>query len=212
MDGSSFDKLSVTVHRLREQATRRNALRLLLGGTAAAVGGVIASQSESEAKKKNKKKKNCRSGYGGQCNSNKDCCNGNCRNGRCWYNGNGNGNGNGNNGGRYCNGVRCVDGWRCCYFQGYQRCLPDYHAACTGSGICPNTWNTCGWNGSIRQCCGLGQQCCYSNTFNNYICLSDQADCDDFNRSASVDGASLENIEGASEPISVTDIDPSEYE
>jgi hypothetical protein len=186
MDGSSFDKL---------------------GGTAAAVGGVFASQSESDAKKK----KHCRSGYGGRCNSNKDCCNGNCRNGRCWYNGNGNGNG-GNNGGRYCNGVRCVDGWRCCYFQGYQRCLPETHAACLGSGECPNTWDTCGWNGSIRQCCGLGQQCCYSNTFDNYICLSDQADCDDFFRSADVDGESISSFEGTSEPIPVTDIDPAEYE
>ena len=43
MDGSSFDKLSVSVHRLREQASRRNALRLLAGGTAAAVAGACYS-------------------------------------------------------------------------------------------------------------------------------------------------------------------------
>ena len=205
MDGSSFDKLSVNVHRLREQASRRNALRLLAGGAVAAVGGIVAGHSDSEAKRK----KNCRSGYGGRCNSNKDCCNGKCRNGRCWYTGNGNG--GGNNGGRYCNGVRCVDGWRCCYFQGYQRCLPETHAACIGSGECPNTWDTCGWNGSIRQCCGVGQQCCYSNTFNNYICLSDQVDCDDFNRTAEVAGKSRSAFE-ASDPIPVTDIDPAAYE
>lgn len=207
MDGESFDRLSVVVHRLRDQATRRGALRLLIGGSAAAVGGLIAS--ETEAKKKHKKKhKNCK-GYGGGCGGNKDCCNGSCRNGRCWYTGNGNG---GNNGGRYCNGVRCANGWRCCYFQGWQRCLPDGHAACAGGGICPNFWEECGWNGSIRQCCGVGQKCCYSDNFNNYICLPDGADCNDFNRTADIAGESKPSVEGATQPIPVSEIDPAAYE
>jgi hypothetical protein len=211
MDGSSFDKLSVSIHRLREQASRRNALRLLAGGTVAAVAGAIATETDAKKKKKHKKhkKKNCRNGFGGRCNSNRDCCNGRCRNGFCWYTGNG---GGGGNGGQRCNGVRCPNGWRCCYFQGWQRCLPETHAACTGSGECPFTWDTCGWNGSIRKCCGVGQKCCYSDNLNMDICLPDGADCDDFNRSASVEGQSISSIEGASEPIPVTDIDPSEYE
>ena len=208
MDGSSFDKLSVSVHRLREQASRRNALRLLFGGAAAAIGGATAS--DSDAKKKKRKRKNCRSGYGGPCNSNKDCCNGKCRNGRCWYTGNGNG--GGNNGGRNCNGMRCPNGWRCCNFQGYRRCLPNTHPACIGYGECPFTWDTCGWNGSIRNCCGLDQKCCYSNTFDRHMCLPDGADCDDFFRSAEIEGESISSVEGATEPIPVTDIDPSEYE
>ena len=204
MDGSSFDKLSVSVHRLREQATRRKALRLLLGGTAAAaIGSVLTSESEAN-------KKRCRSGYGGRCNSNKDCCNGRCRNGRCWYTGGGDG--GGNTGDRYCNGVRCASGWRCCSFQGIKRCLPRDHAACIGSGECPFTWDTCGWNGSIRQCCGVGQHCCYWNSLNRYICLPDGANCNDFSRSAGVESESISSVEGASEPIQVTEIDPSEYE
>ena len=32
MDGESFDRLSVVVHRLRDKATRRGALGLMLGG------------------------------------------------------------------------------------------------------------------------------------------------------------------------------------
>ncbi len=53
MDGSSFDKLSVSVHRLREQASRRSALRLLAGGTIAAVGGAVTTEADAK-KKKNK--------------------------------------------------------------------------------------------------------------------------------------------------------------
>jgi hypothetical protein len=205
MDGSSFDKLSVSVHRLREQASRRNALRLLLGG-AAAVSGILASQPESEAKKKKKKRrKRCRTGYGGRCKSNRDCCNGKCRNGICWYKPGG----GGGNGGRNCNGVRCPNGWRCCNFQGFRRCLPNNHPACIGYGECPFAWETCGWNGSIRHCCGLNQRCCYSNSLNQHICLPDTANCDNFNRSAEIES---EAMEGVSDPIPVTDIDPSEYE
>ena len=44
------------------------------------------------------------------------------------------------------------------------------------------------------------------------MCLSDQADCDDFFRSTEIDSEAISSYEGASEPIPVTDIDPSAYE
>ncbi|MFT4040647.1 MAG: hypothetical protein QM692_20875, partial [Thermomicrobiales bacterium] len=78
MDGSSFDQLTVGVHRLREGATRRNALRLLAGSAAAAVGGAIIAPDTDAKKNKKKKYKNkynkCKNHWdGGFCNSSKDC-------------------------------------------------------------------------------------------------------------------------------------------
>jgi hypothetical protein len=85
MDGESFDRLSVVVHRLRDKATRRSALGLVLGGSAAALSGLLAQDVSAKKHKNNgkKKHKNCR-GFGAGCKSNKDCCNSNCRSGRCW--------------------------------------------------------------------------------------------------------------------------------
>jgi hypothetical protein len=172
MDGSSFDKLSVSVHRLREQASRRNALRLLLGGAAAAATGVaVSTDTDAKKKKKNKKYKKkyrkCRNNfYGGFCNGNKDCCNGKCRNGICWYNGGGGG------GGRRCGGTRCPKGWKCRKQGPANICTPNnypnycgnntywnnnYHC-CSGyaGGACPAGWECCPGAG----CCGVGQKCC----------------------------------------------------
>ena len=75
MDGKSFDRLSVVVHRLREQATRRGALRLLLGGSLAVAGTLVADEGEAR-RRKNRKRKKCR-GYGAVCGGNRDCCAGN---------------------------------------------------------------------------------------------------------------------------------------
>ena len=101
MDGESFDRLSVVVHRLRDKATRRGALGLVLGGSIAAVSGLLTE--DAGAKKhnkngKNKKNKDCR-GFGAKCGSNKDCCFSNCRSGRCWY---------GNGGQSRCGGKTCT--------------------------------------------------------------------------------------------------------
>ena len=48
MDGEAFDRLSVQWQRLRERATRRGALRFLLGGSFAAAIGLPADQSEAK--------------------------------------------------------------------------------------------------------------------------------------------------------------------
>ncbi len=188
MDGESFDRLSVVVHRLREQASRRTALRLILGGSLAAAGALTAV--DGEAKKKNKRNKNrwrkrCR-GYGAGCNSNRDCCNGGCRNGRCWYTGNG-------GGGGHCGGRRCPNGWVCRNQSGVHVCVPDnYPTYCGG-----NTWYGSGFKccdgipngactvgseccGGLGMCCQSGWQCCGGNT-----CIPNDWDCDDFFRQSS---------------------------
>ena len=56
MDGESFDRLSVVVHRLRDKATRRGALGLMLGGSIAAVSGLLTE--DAGAKKHNKRDRN----------------------------------------------------------------------------------------------------------------------------------------------------------
>jgi hypothetical protein len=202
MDGSSFDKLSVSVHRLREQATRRNALRLLAGGTVAAVGGAIATETDAKKKKnKNKKYKKCRNNfYGGFCNGNKDCCNGKCRNGICWYNGGGGG--GGGQGG--CGGVRCPNGWTCrrqgpahicspynypnycgnnTYWNGNYGCCDGY-----AGGACPAGWDCCPGSG----CCSPGQKCC-----GNGRCCPDGWHCGniacEYRQAADISGESVES-------------------
>ena len=48
MDGESFDRLSVVVHRLRDNATRRGALGLVLGGSVAALSGLLDGRCRRE--------------------------------------------------------------------------------------------------------------------------------------------------------------------
>ncbi len=199
MDGSSFDRLSVSVHRLREQASRRNALRLLAGATVAAVGSVIATETDAKKNKnKNyKKAKKCKNNfYGGFCKGNKNCCNGQCRNGICWYNGGG----GGGNGG--CGGVRCPNGWTCrkqgvahicspynypnycgnnTYWNGNYRC-------CNGGygGIACPSGECCG----IATCCQSGWKCCGNNT-----CIPNNWNCNDFYQNAEIGGESIPTME-----------------
>ena len=52
----SFDRLSVVVHRLRDKATRRGALGLMLGGSIAAASGLLTE--DAAAKKHNKRHRN----------------------------------------------------------------------------------------------------------------------------------------------------------
>lgn len=163
MDGESFDRLSVLVHRLRDRATRRGALGLIVGGSLAAAGGLLADDAAAKNRNKNKNK-NCK-GYGGTCDHHGDCCGNNCRNGRCWYGG-----GGGGGGGNNCGGLNCPNGWRCCNQGGVRVCVPNtYPTCCNGNGYnygyhccsgyggaCPSGWECCGYN----QCCSEGWKCC----------------------------------------------------
>ncbi|MFN8678984.1 MAG: hypothetical protein U0Z70_21570 [Thermomicrobiales bacterium] len=199
MDGSSFDKLSVSVHRLREQASRRNALRLLAGGAAAAVAGAIVTDTDAKKNKKYKNKyKKCRNNfYGGFCNGSKDCCNGKCRNGICWYNG-----GGGGGGGGRCGNVRCPNGWSCRKQGTVHICSPyNYPNYCGNNTYWNGNYRCCngGYNGiacpsgeccGIATCCQSGWKCCGNNT-----CIPNTWDCDDFFRSAEVGGESIPTME-----------------
>jgi hypothetical protein len=165
MDGETFDRLSVQLQRLREQATRRGALRLLLGGSLAAAISLPVEQSEAKNKNRKNKYNKCR-GYGAFCDSHHDCCGNNCINNHC-YPGHGGG-GNGSN----CNGLNCPNGWGCqrngsvyvCVPNNYDRCCGGYcygssYNCCNGNygGVgCPIGWECCGFN----QCCGDNQHCC----------------------------------------------------
>ncbi|MDF3039510.1 MAG: hypothetical protein K0Q71_2216 [Thermomicrobiales bacterium] len=203
MDGESFDRLSVGVHRLRDKATRRGALGLLLGGSLAAAGTLLGDDAAAKKgnKNKNRKKNNCR-GFGGKCSSNRDCCFSNCRNGRCWYGGGGGGGGN-----KHCGGRRCQNGWDCCRMSGVDVCVPRNHPACFNNGICPGGWRTCGWNGPVRNCCAPGTHCCNNGQFNNF-CLNDMFNCNDFFG----DSFRAESASEVSEPVPVTEVDPDEFD
>src|SRR5687768_5243786 len=98
MDGESFDRLSVVVHRLRDRATRRGALRMLAGGAVALASGLLGDEAEARKGHNNKRhrrnnKKYCR-GFGGRCYSQRDCCGGRCYGGFCF--------GSGGGGGKHC--------------------------------------------------------------------------------------------------------------
>ncbi len=193
MDGESFDRLSVVVHRLRSKATRRGALGLLFGGSVAAAGSLLGEDAEARKRNKNKnanrKKNNCR-GYGGTCNSNKDCCFSHCRNGRCWY-----GSGGGGGGGKKnCGGRTCSAGWDCCKRSGVSVCVPDNYPSCCGGGsylpgykccggfggACPSGGSCCG---GFNQCCQSGWKCC--NRGGTHTCIPKHWDCNDFFQQAS---------------------------
>jgi hypothetical protein len=208
MDGASFDRLSVIVHRLRDQSTRRGALRLLLGGSLATAGTLVGA--ETEAKKK-KKHKNCR-GYGGRCNGNKNCCNGRCINGFCFPRGGGGGGG----GGKNCGGQRCPNGWRCCRQSGIDICVPNnYPTCCNGNGYndgyrccggnggaCPSGWRCCG---GFNQCCQPGWKCC-----GNGRCCPDGWYCGDIACYANQDAeASVESTSSVpfADPTTIDDGD-----
>ncbi|MCA9880377.1 MAG: hypothetical protein KC442_21425 [Thermomicrobiales bacterium] len=196
MDGSSFDRLSVSVHRLRGQATRRNALRLLAGGSAAALASAVVPDADAKKKHKNKKYKKCRNrSYGGSCRNNKDCCNGKCRYGICWYNGGGGGKGG-------CGGVRCPNGWTCRKQGPAHICSPyNYPNYCGNNTYWGNDYKCCGGNYGgfacpwgeccgIATCCQSGWKCCGGST-----CVPNGWDCNDFFRGAEIGGESVPTME-----------------
>jgi hypothetical protein len=179
MDGETFDRLSVVVHRLRNTATRRGALGLLFGGSLAAAGTLLGEDASAK-KNKNRKKNNCR-GFGAKCSRNSDCCFSKCRNGRCWYGGGGGGGG----GNKNCGGRKCQAGWDCCKTAGVSVCVPDNYPTCcggnsylpnyrccAGGGACPFGGECCG---GFNQCCDSGWKCC-----GNGRCCPDGWDCGDF--------------------------------
>ena len=212
MDGESFDRLSVVVHHLREKATRRGALGLLLGGSAAAATGLLANDAaaRNRHRHRNKRKKtnNCR-GFGGQCWSNKDCCNSQCRSGRCWYGDGGVGN--------HCGGRICDADWGCCTSNGISVCVPHNFPTCCGNhgfasgytccgdvgGACLGGLETC--TGQFGVCCQQGWKHC-NNGFYGSTCIPNWWDCDRFyNQSSQSAGFTTESAEEipTSDPITV---------
>lgn len=189
MDGESFDRLSVVVHRLRDRASRRGALGLLLGGSVAAASGLLAHDAGAKNKNKNKKNSNCR-GYGGKCWSNRDCCFSKCRSGRCWYGGGG--------GGKHCGGRTCSSGWGCCNFSGVSVCVPNDYPVCCGNqgfadgytccgdygGACLGGFDSC--TGQFGVCCQPGWKHCQNSVTS--ICIPNSWDCDQFFYQESQDG------------------------
>jgi hypothetical protein len=151
MDGASFDRLSVVVHRLRDQATRRGALRLLVGGSIAAVIGPEIDDTEAHKRHRHKKRhKNCK-GFGGRCNGNGGCCNGRCINGFCFPGNGGGGGGGGGNG--CCRGF--PNDYQCCRFNGVDICVHRNDFRCNG--------NICGFGRQCGlTCCQQDYQCCDS--------------------------------------------------
>ena len=207
MDGESFDRLSVVVHRLRDSATRRGALGLLLGGSLAAAGALWGQ--DAAAKKNKKNKKNCR-GYGGKCDRNSDCCYSNCRNGFCWYGGGGGGGGK-----KKCGGRKCSAGWSCCKTAGVSICVPDnYPTCCGGSSYIPG-YKCCGGGGACPfngECCGGFNLCCQSGykCCGNGRCCPDGWHCGDFvceyRQSADIGLESVQTMPFA-DPVAVDDGD-----
>ncbi len=189
MDGESFDRLSVVVHRLGERATRRGALGLVLGGSLTAAGGLFAEDAGAHQRNKkhkrnrnnNKRNGNCR-GFGGSCSSNRDCCFQNCRSGRCWYGGDG--------GGQQCGGQNCQNGWGCCDQGGVSVCVPNNFPVCCGNHSFSSGYSCCGGNGGaciggLNTCTGQFGVCCQpgwkhcQNSFSS-TCIPDYWDCDRF--------------------------------
>lgn len=143
MDGNAFDRLTIAFDRLRHPASRRGALRLLLGGAATGLAAPVAARGADAT--------NCR-GYGERCKKHSQCCFGTCKYGVCLNTGGGGG------GGR-C-GV-CLPGWQCC--RNSDVCVPPgINTCCGGSGF-PWVGNCCnggGFCGVGSRCCGTGTGCC----------------------------------------------------
>ena len=179
MDGETFDRLSVAVHRLRDGATRRQALRAVAaGGTAGLLTRLRAGEAEAACVGRRDRcsrggqfcghrdrdvgcdrlPRHCRRDGerccgrdGTGCAADCDCCRGfACDGGRCRS-------GDGDGGGRRCGGVPCRRGWSCCRFRGVARCIDRDHLHCCRGGICPRGWDCCGRDGG---CCSKGWKCC----------------------------------------------------
>ncbi len=216
MDGESFDRLSVVVHRLRDQASRRSAFRLLLGGALVGAGALAADDTDAKKKNKNRNKnarrKRCR-GYGAGCGSNRDCCNGKCRNGRCWYTGNG-----GGGGGRNCGGAHCPNGWRCRSQAGVHVCVPNnFPTYCDGKNWYTSDYRCCDGipSGACRagnECCGGAGQCCQNGwkCCSGRTCIPNDWDCNDFTRQSAAGDVAIA-AEGRIPSMEPTPVPESDY-
>jgi hypothetical protein len=200
MDGESFDRLSVVVHRLGERATRRGALGLILGGSLTGIGNLLAENAGAH-KKNNKHNKNNK-------NKNKNCWGGRCSN-NCWWGGCGNG------GGQTCGGRICQNGWDCCNQSGVSVCVPNNYPVCCGNYSFSNGYSCCGGNGGaclggINTCTGQFGTCCqpgWKHCYNgSSTCIPDYWDCDQFfyqsSQNAGISTESAESIP-TSDPIAV---------
>lgn len=196
MDPDSFDRLSVVVHRLRERATRRGALGLLVGGAVAAVAAVFGDDAEAKRRGRNRNR-SCR-GFGGSCRGDGDCCSRNCINNRCYNVG-------GGGGGRRCDGRTCPADWKCCKSGSTSVCVPNTYPTCCGGnsyvpgylccsgstgGACPVNQDCCG---SFGQCCQPGWKCC-----GNGRCCPDNWTCGalvcEFRQNATFSSESMETM------------------
>jgi hypothetical protein len=175
MDGKSFDRLSVAVHRLRDTPTRRQALRALAaGGAAGVLVGVGAGETGAACTKLRKKcdrdggccgsfvvcdelssscDKNgdrCCGWTGADCDSKCDCCDGfKCgSNGRCQFK-------DDDNNGQTCGIMTCRDDWNCCHANTFDACYDPDSLRCCSNSICPKGWDCCG-----STCCTNGWKCC----------------------------------------------------
>jgi hypothetical protein len=209
MDGESFDRLSVVVHRLRNTATRRRALGLLLSGSVAAVSGMLADDAGARDRNRNN---NCRR-LGRSCSSNRDCCSSDCRHGRCWT---GSGGGGGGSGQKRCGGQNCQSGWRCCSSRGVSVCVPRNYPVCCGKQSFVNGYQCCGGSvGACREvnsctgqfgiCCQSGWKYCNSGFYKGQ-CLPKDWSCNDLSQSSQADNSAAESTETAptSPPVEIS--------
>jgi hypothetical protein len=179
MDGESFDRLAVVVHRLRERATRRQALQGLAAG---GVAGLLARLGVGEAGAACVERR-------GRCSAPRECCGSPDRNvtcdrlpSSCGRNGDrccgrvdarcsgdcdccsrltcgGDGrcrSGNGGGGDSVCGGTVCEPGFRCCRFNGVGVCYDPDVLRCCADGLCGKGQDCCG----TGSCCSSGWKCC----------------------------------------------------
>jgi hypothetical protein len=196
MDGESFDRLSVIVHRLRDKATRRSALGLLLSGSVAAVSGMVADNASARDRNRNN---NCR-GVPRRCDSHRDCCTSNCRAGRCWSSGGGGG------GGERCGGQNCQSDWRCCKSSGVSVCVPRNYPTCCGNKSFRKGYHCCGGSGGacpggvdrctdqFGVCCPSGWKYC-SRGFYKGRCIPKDWSCNELSQSRNADSISAASTE-----------------
>jgi hypothetical protein len=140
MDRASFDRLTRTIHRLRHQTTRRQALRILaVGGLA----GLLTRLETDEAKAACTR-------FWGRCSRDGECCRRmRCRRGRCRPRNDGGGSG------ESCGGSTCDSGWSCCKISGVSRCIDRDRLICCRSSICQKGGDCC-----RDGCCSEGWKCC----------------------------------------------------
>lgn len=154
MDHEAFDRLTVVVGKLRDRASRRDAIRAIAGGALAIAGLREGGEAEARKRKKKKNKHHGRClGNNQFCDRNSDCCSSNCYAGIVCRGGSGGGSGGCNGRNEFCN--RNSD---CC--SGY--CLNNI---CIGGG--GGGGGGCRGQGSG---CNRNSDCCSGNCFNN-VCF-----------------------------------------